>query len=236
MVNPLSELERKIGYRFVDASLVERALTHSSSTVKTDSTSSEKSEHNETLEFLGDSVLGLAVIERLLEQNPEMDEGGLTQMKHQLVSDRHLAELAAEIGIGDFMILSKGEEGSGGRFKQALLAGTLESIIGAVFLDSGYVSARNVVRAIFGNKIDDAVPRKESDHKTMLQEYFHAQKEPPPTYRVIGSEGPSHDMTFHVEVSWKGGSAKASGRSKKQAEITAAGMALEMLGLVSEKY
>lgn len=235
MVKPLSELENKIGYRFVDISLVERALTHSSSTSKTDSSSSENSVHNETLEFLGDSVLGLAVVERLLERNPDMDEGGLTQMKHQLVSDKHLAEIASDFGIGDFMILSKGEEGSGGRFKQALLAGTLESIIGAVFLDSGYISARNVVRSIFGNKIDDAVPRKESDHKTMLQEYFHAQKQPAPIYRVIGSEGPSHDMTFHVEVSWKGGSAKASGRSKKQAEMTAAGKAMEILGLVSEE-
>lgn len=233
MAKPLSELENKIGYRFVDVTLLERALTHSSSTAQPEADSSEKSLHNETLEFLGDSVLGLAVVERLLERNPEMDEGGLTQMKHQLVSDRHLAELATEIGIGDFMILSKGEEGSGGRFKQALLAGTLESIVGAVFLDSGYIPARNVVRFFFGKRIDEAVPRKESDHKTMLQEYFHSKKEPAPVYRVIASEGPSHDMTFHVEVTWKGGSAKASGRSKKQAEMTAAGKALELLGLLS---
>jgi len=234
MTKNASTLEQRIGYRFNDPMLLERALTHSSSTAKSEGGDSGASTHNETLEFLGDSVLGLAVVERLLEMNPNMDEGGLTQMKHQLVSDRHLAELATEIGLGDLLILSKGEEGSGGRLKQALLAGALESVVGAVFLDSGYVPARNVVRAVFGRKIDEAVPRKESDFKTTLQEHFHSLKQPAPLYEVIGSEGPSHDRTFHVKVSWDGGSASASGRSKKQAEMAAAGKALAILGLAAE--
>jgi ribonuclease-3 len=227
-------LEQRIGYRFKDPTLLERALTHSSSTAKSEGDDPGASAHNETLEFLGDSVLGLAVVERLLEMNPEMDEGGLTQMKHQLVSDRHLAELANEIGLGDFMILSKGEEGSGGRFKQALLAGTLESVVGAVFLDSGYIPARDFVRSVFGDRMDNAVPNKESDYKTTLQEHFHSLKQAPPAYEVVSSEGPSHDMTFHVKVSWNGGSASASGRSKKQAEMAAAGKALAILGLIAE--
>lgn len=231
MSKNLSTLEQRIGYRFSRIDLLERALTHRSSSSKSETT--EKSMHNETLELLGDSVLGLAVVERLLEKNPEMDEGGLTQMKHQLVSDKHLSEIASHLGIGDFMILSKGEEGSGGRFKQALLAGTLEAIIGAVFLDSGYIPARNVVRSVFDGRIDDAVPRKESDYKTMLQEHFHALKQPGPSYRVIGSEGPSHDMVFHVEVAWEGGFETASGKSKKQAEMSAAGKALVRLGVIS---
>lgn len=231
MSKNLSALEQRIGYRFNRIDLLERALTHRSSSLKSETT--DKSLHNETLELLGDSVLGLAVVERLLEKNPEMDEGGLTQMKHQLVSDRHLAELATEMGLGEFIILSKGEEGSGGRFKQALLAGALESVVGAVFLDSGYIPARNIVRTMFGKRIDDAVPRKESDYKTMLQEHFHALKQPAPTYKVIGAEGPSHDMVFHVEVSWQGGSETASGKSKKQAEMSAAGKALVSLGVIS---
>ena len=233
MSKNLSTLEQRLGYRFNRIDLLERALTHRSSPSQSETSKTDGSQHNETLELLGDSVLGLAVVERLLEKNPEMDEGGLTQMKHRLVSDRHLAELATEMGLGEFIILSKGEEVSGGRFKQALLAGALESVVGAVFLDSGYVPARNLVRAMFGRRIDDAVPSKESDHKTMLQEHFHALKQPPPTYRVISSEGPSHDMVFHVEVSWQGGSETASGRSKKQAEMSAAGKALVRLGVIS---
>jgi ribonuclease III len=229
-----AKLETRLGYRFNDVSLLERALTHSSSTSKGETPESERTAHNETLEFLGDSVLGLAVVERLLQRNPDMDEGGLTMMKHQLVSDRHLAEIATDIGLGEHIILSKGEEGSGGRFKQALLAGAFEAVVGAVFLDGGYTSARNLVWAAFGDRIDSATPKKESDHKTMLQEHFHALKKPAPSYSVISSEGPSHDMTFHVEVRWEGGSAKASGRSKKQAEMTAAGKALAKLGLMPE--
>jgi ribonuclease-3 len=224
-------LEARIGYRFKDRGLLEHALTHKS---KAHEDPSGGVADNESLEFLGDAVLGLVVAETLFRAFPTYNEGQKSKIKANLVSTASLAELAEQMGLGNHMILGRGEEKTGGRRKQALLADTCEALIAAIYLDGGLEPARNFLMREFATGIEDA--RRPDyfgrDHKSRLQERLQAQGRPLPSYRVSGEVGPDHRKMFHVEV-FVGDDkiAEGMGRTKKEAEQEAAKLGLATVGV-----
>ncbi len=225
----LGKLENLIGYKFQNIELLERAVTHRSWAYENIIDGDEvKIRHlqNESLEFVGDSVLGLAIAEHLYLQNLEMSEGDLTLMKHYLVSTETLARLAANLNIGGFLRVGRGEEKTGGRRKQALLADALEAIIAAVFFDSGYLQAKAFVIRLFRDEFRLATPTTSIDYKTLLQETLQADKRPAPGYTVVKTEGMPHQRTFYVEAVWDRGKVEGKGTSIKSAEMQAAEFAL----------
>lgn len=225
----LSKLERTIGYSFKSLPLLERALTHRSwahENLGSEAEETMREAENESLEFVGDSVLGLVIAEELFRRNPSVSEGDLTLMKHRLVSTTTLARIGERLNLGEFVRMSRGEEKTGGRDKPAILANTLEAIIAAVFFDSGYVHARNFVTALFGDEIAKATPRASLDYKTLLQETLQAAKLHAPVYSLVSSEGPPHDRTFYVKARWELGETSGFGSSIKAAEMMAAKEAL----------
>ncbi len=228
----LAKLENLIGHSFQDINLLGRAVTHRSWAYENHPGESEekvREVENESMEFVGDSVLGLVIAEQLYLTHPKGSEGDLTLMKHHLVSTLTLAKIAEKLGLGEFIRVGKGEEKTGGRKKQALLANTLEAVIAAVFLDSGYIPARAFISRIFISEIKSATPRNSIDYKTKLQEVLQAQKLTAPTYSVITTDGPPHDRTFSVEAAWATGKARGTGNSIKSAEMMAASVALNIL-------
>jgi ribonuclease-3 len=228
----LGNLENRIGYKFGKPDLLQRALTHRSWAVENLPGADDEKirEHeNESMEFVGDSVLGLIIAEDLFLRHPKMDEGDLTLMKHHLVSTTTLARIAAELGLGEFVRFGRGEEKSGGRKKQALLANTMEAVIAAVFFDGGYVEARVFVRSVYAEEIKKATPTNSADYKSLLQEKLQAQKLAAPDYKVVRTEGEPHQRTFFVETRWDGGKASGEGSSIKAAEMDAAFRALKSL-------
>lgn len=235
MPEALSKLETRIGYTFKDAKILERALTHRSwafENVKLASDKSVREVENETLEFVGDSVVGLAIAEELFKQQEGASEGDLTLMKHHLVSTESLAGLASDLDLGAFLRVGRGEEKTGGRQKQALLANTFEALIGGVFFDGGYVAARTVLRRLFAQKLRTVTPKSALDFKTLLQESLQAEKKQAPVYNLLSSEGPSHRKTFIVEAIWDEGKAVGKGASIKGAEMEAANKALQIMGVI----
>ncbi len=161
MAIKLGKLENLLGYKFKDIALLERALTHRSWAHENLPNASEEAireAENESMEFVGDSVLGLAIAEELFRKNPKLSEGDLTLMKHHLVSTTTLADLAKELGLGEFIRVGKGEEKTGGRKKQALLTNTLEAVIAAVFFDGGYIAARALIMQIFAAELRNTSP------------------------------------------------------------------------------
>jgi len=232
MSKNLAKLEHLLGYKFQNLALLERAVTHRSwahEHLPDGNEENIRELQNESFEFVGDSVLGLAVAEQLYLKNPTVSEGDLTLMKHHLVSTETLARIATALDLGEFMRVGRGEEKTGGRRKQALLADTFEAIIAAVFFDGGYVKARNFVKRIFVNELKQATPRSSIDYKTLLQEILQANKLSAPTYKVVKTEGPPHQRTFFVEAKWEGGAVSGQGNSIKQAEMQAANLALQEL-------
>jgi len=228
----LAKLETLLGHRFQDPELLERALTHRSwahEKLKGEAEAKVRGAENESLEFVGDSVLGLAIAEQLYTKHPGAAEGDLTLMKHRLVSMPTLAGIAAGLNLGEYLRMGRGEEQSGGREKPAILADTLEAIIGAVFFDSGYIAARAFVMRLFAEEIKTVTPKTSLDYKTLLQETLQARKLAAPEYSVLRTEGQPHDRTFYVEASWEGASSNGSGRSIKAAEMMAASEALQII-------
>ena len=229
--NP-AHLEKLLGYQFQNAALLERALTHRSRASE-QMPFGEEAEvrrlQNESLEFVGDSVLGLAVAEWLHTRHPEASEGDLTLMKHHLVSTLTLAKIAKDLGLSKFIRVGRGEEKTGGRRKQALLADTLEAIIAAIFFDSGYIAARAFVARIYAEEFRSATPETSIDYKTLLQETLQAEKFAAPIYSVIKTDGPPHDRKFFVEAVWETGEVRGTGGSIKAAEMMAANLALKKL-------
>jgi ribonuclease-3 len=224
-------LSQSLGYDFRDRTLLERALTHRSHAHEQVGPGGEERArdlHNEALEFLGDSVLGLVVAERLCRDHPELAEGDLSRMKHQLVSTETLARVSASLGLGEHLRVGRGEEKTGGRRKHALLADTFEAVLAAVYLDGGMEAARDFVGRALGTELEDATPESAAaaDHKTLLQERVQAAARVTPTYELVETEGPPHDRTFHVEVRWGESSTRGSGASIKAAETDAARRAL----------
>ncbi len=228
----LAELEKSIGYNFKSRELLERALTHRSwahENIIGESEEKMREAENESLEFVGDSVLGLVIAEELFRRNPSISEGDLTLMKHRLVSTPTLARIGQQLQLGEFLRMSRGEEKTGGREKPAILANTIEAIIAAVFFDSGYVQARNFVTELFADEIKKATPRTSLDYKTLLQETLQAAKLSAPVYSLVRTDGPPHERTFHVTAKWESGETNGVGSSIKAAEMMAASKALETL-------
>ncbi len=229
MANSLAKLENILGYKFQDMAILERAVTHRSwaheKFAKGNSNEVRKIQ-NETLEFVGDSVLGLAIAEELYKRNPDLSEGDLTLMKHRLVSMDTLAKIAKDLDLGGYVRIGRGEEKTGGRLKPALLADTFEAVIAAIFFDSGYISARTFVKKVFADEIRHSTPTSSIDYKTLLQETLQANKRDVPVYNVVKTEGPPHKRIFSVEAKWDNGQTSGEGNSIKSAEMQAANLAL----------
>ncbi|MBE9521370.1 MAG: ribonuclease III [Proteobacteria bacterium] len=220
----LDRLEERLGCTFKDPSLLQKGLVHSSFAFE----QLDEGQNNETLEFLGDAVLDLTVGILLYNEFPDMNEGELTRMRSALVKEDNLARMAREIGLGDFIMLGRGEETSQGRQKPSILSCTYEAVIGAVFLDSGYDSTLDFVNRQFKPLL---VEKKDSmlfsDAKSALQEKIQEKFNQAPTYSVEHEEGPAHDKKFTVSVRFNDkvlGTGTA--RSKKEAEQQAAAAAL----------
>ena len=222
----LKEFEDRIGYHFERREFLTRALTHKSYSheAKTGTV-----RDNETLEFLGDSVLGFVVGDILFHRFPMQDEGALSKMKAYLVSATSLAAKARLYGMGEVILLGVGEEKSGGRKKDSLLANLFEALIAAVYLDGGITPARHLIERSFVHDLaslnaDDLLFH---DYKTALQELAQGKGLQLPEYIVIGEAGPDHDKRFIVEVKVGNRSARGEGSSKKEAQQQAARHALD---------
>jgi len=224
-------LEARLGYAFRDRSLLEQALTHKSSQ---NQENDEPSHSNERLEFLGDAVLGAMVAAHLYAEHSDWSEGDLTKVKAVAVSEATLSRVGRELGLGQYLLLGKGEERSGGRERPSLLANAVEALIGAVFMDSGGGNQGRCAASEFVLRILEdslrAIEREEhrADYKTMLQEASQEAFKTLPAYRVVDESGPDHVKTFLVEVELDGrvvGTGR--GRTKKEAEQCAAAQALE---------
>lgn len=226
------DLQARIAYRFRDRGLLEHALTHKSRAAE-DATGGVAD--NESLEFLGDAVLGLVVADTLFHQYPNYSEGQKSKVKAAVVSTQSLARQAEHIRLGDHLILGRGEEKTGGRFKQALLADAYEALIAAIYLDGGLDAAADFLRRELKEAIDAGIAQTFApDYKSALQERLQALGKPLPEYRLSGSEGPDHRKTFSIEVLVHGEVlGAATGRAKKEAEQEAARLALARLDAAS---
>ena len=227
--NEFDELEARIDYRFRDRGLLEHALTHKSRAAE-DATGGVAD--NESLEFLGDAVLGLVVAHALFEQYPGYSEGQKSKIKAQVVSTQSLARHAELLGLGDHLILGRGEEKTGGRFKQALLADAYEALIAGIYLDGGLDAAARFLHRELKAALDEGATENfvGQDFKSALQERLQGLGRPLPEYRVSGEAGPDHRKVFSVDVVVEGevlGS--ATGKAKKEAEQEAARLALARL-------
>jgi ribonuclease III len=230
----LDRIESILGYNFKDRVFLERALTHRSwahEQVAPGDEEQARKLHNESLEFLGDSVLGLIVANYLCHAHPAGTEGELSRMKHRLVSAPALAKASQALNLGDFLRFGRGEEKSGGRQKNALLADVFEAITGAIFMDGGLEAATQFVCYALQGELEAANPvaAAKADYKTMLQERFQAERRQAPRYTVVETLGPPHRRVFHVEVSWDRGCIQGEGYSIKTAEAAAARAALEII-------
>jgi ribonuclease III len=227
-------LESRLRYRFRDRGLLEHSLTHRSRAHE-DVTGGVAD--NESLEFLGDAVLGFIIADALFHECPEMNEGQKSKIKASLVSTQTLAYIGERLELGPYLLLGRGEEKTGGRRKMALLADALEALIAAIYLDGGLDAARTFVRReLWSMRGEVSQPGSgvvmsiAGDYKSALQEMLQAQDRGLPNYRVVAEQGPDHRKTFEVELSVAGATvARAEGRSKKEAEQQAAKLALERL-------
>ena len=223
-------LQRGIDYRFRDRGLLEHAMTHTS---RANEDVSGGVTDNESLEFLGDAVLGFVIADLLFREFPSADEGQKSKIKAALVSTGTLARQAERLALGDHLLLGRGEEKTGGRQKQALLADSYEALIAAIYLDGGIEQARAFIAREFAPLIAEARGGGGSlgqDYKSALQEYVQSRNQPLPHYRLAGTLGPDHRKLFQIEVTVQGQViAEGSGASKKEAEQEAARMALAKL-------
>ncbi len=213
-------LEAVLGYHFANRALIEQALRHAS---WCNEHPGDKLDDNERLEFLGDAVLDLVVGHLLMTRFPQLREGELSVTRAQVVSEAGLSEVAGQLSIGQWLLLGRGEEKSGGRTKPSILADAFEAILAAVFLDGGFDAARSLVSRLLSHRIETVEFKGFYDFKTRLQETSQARLKATPTYRVVQELGPDHDKRFVVAVTigtdeW----ARAVGKSKKEAEQNAA--------------
>ena len=223
-----SRLESALHHQFDDRTLLNTAMTHPSYAHENPD---EVQTDNQRLEFLGDAMLGLSVARRLFARYPDLPEGNLSRIKSALVCEDTLATLAEKLGLGDLILLGRGETTSGGAKKASILSDALEAVIAAVYLDGGYRAAMNVIDGLFEGLYEDAYRGKlVSDFKTVLQEHAQSLGDQRPAYRVIDRRGPPHERVFRIAVALGGKDiAEGEGRSKKEAEKNAAGIALKVL-------
>jgi ribonuclease-3 len=228
----LEPLARRIGYRFQDRGMLEHALTHRS---RVHEDASGGVFDNESMEFLGDSVLGFVIAAMLFREFPQHNEGQKSKLKASLVSAAALARLGERLGLGEFLILGRGEEKTGGRRKHAIIADCYEALIAAIYLDGGVEAAEAFIGREFASLIDEAkrtgaAASFTEDWKSALQEFLQSGGRGLPVYRLAGEVGPDHRKSFVVQVVVDGSSiAEAEGRSKKEAAQAAAKAALEKL-------
>ena len=222
-------LERRVGYRFRDRGLLEHALTHRS---RVHEDASGGVFDNESMEFLGDSVLGFVIADMLFREFPEHNEGQKSKLKASLVSSASLARLAEALDLGAFLILGRGEEKTGGRRKHAIIADCYEALIAAIYLDGGIEAARGFIERQFAELVEEArrtgaAAAFTDDWKSALQEWLQSHGRRLPVYRLAAEIGPDHRKRFLVEVLVDGAPvAQAEGRSKKEAAQAAAKVAL----------
>lgn len=222
MDTKLKELEKKTGYTFKDFSLLEQAMMHSS---YTNERHLPKYRCNERLEFLGDAVLELVSSEYLFNESPHTPEGELTRTRASMVCEPSLALCARDISLGDYLLLGKGEEATGGRLRDSVTSDAMEALIGAVYLDGGFTSAKEFIHRFILTDLEDK--KLFYDSKTILQEMVQAQKSGEITYHLVSEQGPDHNKSFEVEVQIKGtGYGRGRGRTKKSAEQQAAYQAI----------
>ena len=225
-------LEAAVGYQFRDQGLIEHALTHRS---RAHEDVSGGVIDNESLEFLGDAVLGFVIAAVLFREFPDYDEGRKSKLKALLVSAPTLARLGQELAIGNYLLLGRGEEKSGGRRKHTLIGDTFEALIAAIYLDGGVVAAQDVIERLYRPLVAEAaatgrVASVAPDSKSALQEWLQSHGRSLPEYRLARTTGPDHAKRFLVEVNVDGAAVGAAeGGSKKEAEQLAASRALEHL-------
>ena len=221
MKKNVTELYNKIGYEFSDQGLLEQAMTHRS----------HKGQHNERLEFLGDSILSFVIANALYAKFPKAREGDLSRMRSTLVRGQTLAEFGVEFGLGDYLRLGPGELKSGGFRRESTLADAVEAIIGAAFLDSGIERCSELILSWYESRLDAISPGlNQKDPKTLLQEYLQARKLSLPGYTVVDTKGQAHNQTFTVECIVDGMDSIISvGSSRRKAEQKAAEKALKIL-------
>lgn len=224
------ELEKRLGYRFKNEALLARALTHASLRG-----SKKVREDNERLEFIGDRVLGLAIVELLEETYPVATEGELARHLNRLVRGETCAKVGRATGLGDFLMLSDSEAGSGGRLKATILADAVEAVLGAIFLEAGYNKARDVVRRLWENE-EVSFGHAAADPKSALQEWAQGKGLALPSYVEVERTGPDHAPRFTSEVRIRGKDpARGEGASKRAAEQAAASVMLEREGVMEKR-
>lgn len=224
----LKDFEELINYKFKKEELLVEALTHSS---YANERKHKKCKYNERLEFLGDSVLGLVISDYLFINYPDLPEGELTKTRAKIVCEATLSFCAKTINLGHYLMLGKGEEATGGRERQSLLADAFESIIGAIYLDGGIASARSFILSAMRQIINDALCGKIFiDYKTRLQELIQNDSNVKITYEIINEKGPDHNKTFYTQVKKNTEIlGHGEGKSKKESEQNAAKMALDIM-------
>ncbi len=222
MKDKLKELEKKIGYEFRDFSLLRRAMMHSS---YTNEKHLPKFQCNERLEFLGDAVLELVSSEFLFLENPKISEGELTKTRASMVCEPSLAFCARDLQLGEYLLLGKGEEATGGRGRDSITSDSMEALIGAIYLDGGFTNAKEFIHRFILSDLE--YKKLFFDSKTILQEIVQADMGESITYRLVGEEGPDHNKAFRVEVRIGETCCGAGkGRTKKAAEQEAAYQAI----------
>jgi ribonuclease III len=221
----LGVLEQRLGHTFSDTELLRRALCHRSWVAESSDLHS-----NERLEFLGDAVLGWVIADLVFHNYSDQAEGALTDLRKSVVNANALAEVAAELHIGDHLLLGRGEDAAGGREKVSILSDAMEAVLGAVYLDGGKDVAYKLVDQLFSARLEAAVPTLDRlDYKSALQELTSARGLSSPDY-AVRSTGPDHDKTFYASVTVaKGIVGEGVGRSKKSAEQAAAAAAFALL-------
>lgn len=222
MTEPLQQLCRQLGHRFDDRSLLEQALTHRSAA----------NLNNERLEFLGDAVLGFIVSDQLWHTFPDANEGQLSRLRARLVKRDTLASIARELDLGSYLNLGAGELRTGGHSRDSILADSLEALIAALYLDSGYQRARDIVLNLYRERIKELSPEAQGkDPKTRLQEYLQARQKSLPNYTIINVSGEQHDQSFDVECRLDDLHlvSRGSGGSRRKAEQVAASCMLDLL-------
>ena len=225
----MQELEKKLNYTFRNPALLGEALSHSSYA------NEHRANHlnsNERLEFLGDSVLGFVTAEFLFTQHPNLPEGDLTRIRAALVCEQSLYEVAKKLELGRYLKLGRGEEAGGGRERTSILADATEAVFAAVYLDGGIAEASALIhRVLLDVEREEIVEERRRDFKTSLQELIQRQADQVLSYRMIGEKGPDHAKIFQAEVLLNGEPLGSGfGRSKKEAEQSAAKAALQTLG------
>ena len=217
----LADLERRLGHTFADPQLARQALTHRS----------HGAPHNERLEFLGDSLLNCAVATLLYERFPNLPEGDLSRLRAGLVNQSSLSEVAATLALGDRLLLGEGELKSGGFRRPSILADAFEALLGAIYLDAGFVAVRGAVEKALAERLEAPGASLAKDPKTALQEHLQGRKLPLPRYAVLRTEGEAHEQTFVVECRVEGLDIVATGQgaSRRAGEQAAAQGMLEQL-------